>query len=72
MHTQTVGSKRQVYNGTAMHTSGGLHKSDLMKHKGRIISKAKHAAGKARWEAMDVETKAKFLENCYVKKEEAS
>ena len=43
----TVGSKAQVFHGTAKHTSGGLKKSDLMKTKaGRIISKKKHAAGK--------------------------
>ncbi len=40
------GSKRQVWNGTAKHTSGGLYKKDLMKHKGRIVSRRKHAAGK--------------------------
>ena len=43
----TVGSKAQVFHGTAKHTSGGLKKGDLMKTKaGRIISKKKHAAGK--------------------------
>jgi hypothetical protein len=42
----TVGSKSQVYHGTAKHTSGGLTKKDLMKtKKGRIVSKRKHAAG---------------------------
>ena len=43
---KAVGSKREVWNGTARHTSGGLHKTALMKHKGRIVSKKKHAAGK--------------------------
>ena len=43
----TVGSKLQVWHGTAKHTSGGLTKSDLMRtKKGRIVSKKKHAAGK--------------------------
>ena len=43
----TVGSKAQVFHGTAKHTSGGLVKSNLMKTKaGRIVSKKKHAAGK--------------------------
>lgn len=43
----TVGSKSQVFHGTAKHTSGGLTKKDLMKtRKGRIVSKKKHAAGK--------------------------
>lgn len=42
----TVGTKAQVYHGTAKHTSGGLTKKDLMKtRKGRIVSKKKHAAG---------------------------
>ena len=41
-----VGSKAQVWHGSARHTSGGLTKKDLMKHKGRIISRKKHALGK--------------------------
>ena len=42
-----VGTKAQVWHGTAKHTSGGLTKGDLMKtRKGRIVSKKKHAAGK--------------------------
>jgi serine/threonine protein kinase len=41
-----VGTKRCVFNGTAKHTSGGLEKKDLMLHKGRIISRKKHALGK--------------------------
>ena len=41
-----VGSKAQVWHGTAKHTAGGLTKKDLMKHKGRIVSKKKHALGK--------------------------
>jgi len=43
----TVGTKAQVFHGTAKRTSGGLTRSDLMKtKKGRIVSKRKHAAGK--------------------------
>jgi hypothetical protein len=45
-HIPAVGSKAQVFHGTAKHTPGGLTKKDLMKHKGRIISRKKHAAGK--------------------------
>lgn len=42
-----VGTKAQVYHGTAKHTSGGLTRKDLMKtKKGRIVSRKKHAAGK--------------------------
>ena len=44
-YKMTVGSHVQVWNGTAKRTSGGLTRKDLMKHKGRIVSKKKHAAG---------------------------
>jgi hypothetical protein len=43
---KAVGSKAEVFHGTAKHTSGYLYKSDLMHHNGRIISRKKHAAGK--------------------------
>ncbi len=43
---QNIGSKAQVYHGTAKQTSGGLKKSDLMKNKGRIVSKKQHRHGK--------------------------
>jgi len=43
----TVGSKAQVFHGTAKRTAGGLKKADLMKTKaGRIVSRKKHALGK--------------------------
>ena len=43
----TSGSKRQVFNGTAKHTAGGLTKKDLVLNKrGRIVSKKQMAAGK--------------------------
>lgn len=42
-----VGSKAQVFHGTAERTAGGLHKEDLMQTEaGRIVSKAQHEAGK--------------------------
>jgi hypothetical protein len=42
-----VGSKAQVFHGTAKHTSGGLTKKDLMQNKhGRIVSRRKAALGK--------------------------
>jgi len=41
-----IGSKAQVFHGTARQTSGGLKKGDLMFKKGRIISRRKSAAGK--------------------------
>lgn len=36
---QTIGSRRQVWNGNAHHTTGGLVKSDLIKKNGSIKSK---------------------------------
>ena len=43
----TTGSKAQVMNGTAKHTSGGLEKKNLMRNKhGRIVSKKQHKNGK--------------------------
>ena len=45
MHT--IGTRAQVWHGTAKKTSGGLMKSDLMMNKhGRIVSRAKHATAK--------------------------
>ena len=42
-----VGSRAQVWHGTAYKTSGGLKKSDLLMNKnGRIVSKAKHNTAK--------------------------
>ena len=44
---QTIGTRAQVWHGTAKKTSGGLTKSHLMKNKhGRIVSRRKHASGK--------------------------
>ena len=41
-----INYKLRVWNGTLEKTPGGLRRSDLMKSKsGRIVSKAKHAAG---------------------------
>ncbi len=56
---KAVGSKAQVWHGTADHTSGGLKKKDLMKtKKGRIVSKRKHALGK---KALSTLKKAGFV-----------
>ena len=41
-----VGSKAQVFHGTAERTAGGLTQKDLMKtEKGRIVSVKQHKAG---------------------------
>lgn len=45
---KTVGSRAEVFHGTAKRTAGRLVKDDLMKSKsGRIVSIKKHNAGKA-------------------------
>jgi hypothetical protein len=42
-----IGSRAQVWHGTACKTSGGLMKKDLMQNKaGRIVSSEKHATAK--------------------------
>ncbi len=46
-HSQTIGTRAQVWHGTAKKTSGGLNKNDLMMNKsGRIVSRAKHNTAK--------------------------
>ena len=45
--THTIGTRAQVWHGTAKKTSGGLMKNDLMMNKaGRIVSRAKHNTAK--------------------------
>lgn len=57
-HIRTVGSKYQVWKGTALRTSGGLKKADIVQKRVgydnarrkpiyRYLSKKKHQAGKA-------------------------
>jgi hypothetical protein len=42
-----MGSRAQVWHGTAYKTSGGLTKNNIMQNKaGRIVSKAKHSTAK--------------------------
>lgn len=43
---QTIGSRRQVWNGTAKKTSGGLTKKDLIMSHGHIVSRSKHNSAK--------------------------
>ena len=46
-HEILIGSRAQVWHGTAYKTSGGLRKKDLLMNKnGRIVSKAKHNTAK--------------------------
>ena len=47
MVKRLIGSRREVYNGTAKRTSGGLEKKDLFYNKyGRIVSLKKHVTAK--------------------------
>jgi hypothetical protein len=42
-----IGTRAQVWHGTAYKTTGGLTKNDVMKNKsGRIVSKSKHNSAK--------------------------
>lgn len=44
---KTIGTRAEVYHGTARRTSGGLTKGELMMNKhGRIVSKKKHSTAK--------------------------
>jgi hypothetical protein len=44
---QSTGTRAQVWHGTALKTSGGLIKRNLIQNKhGRIVSRKKHTAGK--------------------------
>lgn len=61
----TVGSRAQVYHGTAHHTSGGLTKGDLKKNKhGEIVSKKASESAKKRFKSKKFAAVRKvFLEN---------
>ena len=60
-----VGSRRQVWNGTAKQTDGGLMKSDLVLKNGRIKSRRAVAAAEARFNNMSPSVRAKFEANIY-------
>lgn len=45
--SRAIGSKAQVFHGTAHHTKGGLTRKDLIRNKrGKIVSRKQAAAGK--------------------------
>lgn len=51
--SKKVGSKAEVWHGTAEHTAGKLYKADLMQNKhGRIVSKKKHELGQKNIEVL--------------------
>lgn len=61
MYLKRVGSRAEVWHGTAHHTSGGLTKSDLFQDKyGRIRSKAASAAAKRTFNRKPTSEKAKW------------
>jgi hypothetical protein len=46
-NVKLVGSRAEVFHGSALRTAGRLTKDDLMKNKaGRIVSRKRHDAGK--------------------------
>tara|TARA_Y100000996_G_scaffold412425_3_gene398518 strand:- start:11722 stop:12021 length:300 start_codon:yes stop_codon:yes gene_type:complete len=46
-YTKLIGSRAEVYHGTAFKTAGGLQKKDIMMNKnGRIVSVKKHNTAK--------------------------
>jgi len=45
-YMKRIGSRSEVMHGVAHHVASGLTKSAFMYHKGRIVSRKKHAAGK--------------------------
>ena len=49
---------QRVFRGNAYRTPGGLHQADLMRWKGRIVSKRAHETGMAAYKAMSPEAKA--------------
>ncbi len=55
-----IGTKAKVWHGTALKTSGGLFKSDLMKNKaGRIVSIKKHKLGVEAYKRNQLKPKTK-------------
>jgi hypothetical protein len=62
---KAVGTRAEVWHGTARHTSGGLERKDLMMNKhGRIVSIARHNAGLIQMENMMNSKHAdKFISN---------
>lgn len=60
----SVGSRRQVFNGSALRTTGGLRKEDLVKVNNRIKSKRAIAAMRERYNnPRYAHVKAKFEAN---------
>ncbi len=58
MSSKTIGSKIEVWHGTAKKTSGGLTINDLTKSKsGKIVSKKKQAAGKRAFQQNNLKPK---------------
>ena len=54
---------QRVYRGHALRTVGGLMQADVMRWKGRIVSKKAHAAGMKAFKTMPAAEKRAFLDN---------
>lgn len=52
---QTVGRKAQVLRGTRLRTGGGLRAGDLMRNKGKVVSKKASAAASKKYRGSAVE-----------------
>lgn len=62
-YKQTIGSKCQVFHGTAKRTAGGVTKSGIMKKRGRcVFVKASRAAKRTKnlWKSGYTAKKGKF------------
>tara|TARA_B100001287_G_scaffold96329_1_gene80939 strand:- start:310 stop:606 length:297 start_codon:yes stop_codon:yes gene_type:complete len=68
-YKKTFGSRAEVFHGTALKTTGGLLKKDLIKNKhGEIVSKKKHQSAKKEMRLEKHGFYAKKGEFGYVKK----
>ncbi len=67
-----IGSKLQVWNGTARRTSGGLKKSDLLKNvRGRIVSRKQMEAGKKAFQKNKDKLRKPFTSSDKTEKEDS-
>ena len=60
VYTKRKGNRREVMDGIAHHTSGGLVRDDLMYNKrGRIVSKKRHELGKKMFKQNNLQPRTK-------------
>ena len=68
VYKMRVGTRAQVWHGTAFKTSGNVEKKGLTMKNGRIISRKRQELGKKSFANMDPETKAIFMKNAQEKR----